>query len=61
MTTTKPNSIDDEDILNFMLANMHLSPRECAAHFGIPFERVRDILQRDLAEVMRGQSERGRR
>lgn len=47
-------SPEDRKILNFMFANMALSPRQVAAHFDVPVERVRDILARDLAETVRG-------
>ena len=46
-------SPEDRKILNFMFANMRMSPREVAKHFNVPVERVRDILTRDLNEVMR--------
>ena len=46
-------SVEDRKILNFMFANMNMSPREVAAHFNVPKERVHDILTRDLNEVMR--------
>ena len=45
---------ENRKILNFMFTNMVMSPREVAEHFNIPVERVRDILARDLAEVMKG-------
>jgi hypothetical protein len=45
---------EDRKILNFMFANMNMSPREVAEHFAVPVERVHDILRRDLAEVTKG-------
>jgi len=47
-------SPEDRKILNFMFANMNMSPREVAEHFNVPKERVHDILARDLREVLRG-------
>lgn len=47
-------SPEDRKILNFMLANSTMSNREFAAHFNVPIERIHDILQRDLREVMKG-------
>ena len=54
--TTDADYLSEEDrkILDFMFANMNMSPREVAAHFNIPKERVHDILARDLTEVLKG-------
>ena len=54
MTTEDYLSLEDRKILNFMFANMNMSPREVAKFFGVPIERVHDILRRDLAEVTKG-------
>lgn len=52
MTTDYLNA-DDRKILNFMFANMNMSPRDVAKHFHITMEHVHDILRRDLNEVMK--------
>jgi DNA-directed RNA polymerase sigma subunit (sigma70/sigma32) len=46
-------SPEDRKILDFMFANMNMSPHEVAAHFNVPKERVHDILARDLKEVLK--------
>ena len=45
------NDVDDDEIS--MFEHMDMSPREVAARFRVSVELVRDILQRDLAEVLR--------
>jgi hypothetical protein len=48
-----PEALEDVAILSFALAHCEMGPRALAEHFGVPVERVHDILRRDLDEVVR--------
>ena len=54
MNGNDPLSPEDREIFNFMSANSNMSPREVAKHLGIEFERVCDILTRDLRWATNG-------
>lgn len=46
-----PLTSEERKILNFMFANLSMSPRAVAEHFGVPVEQIYSILARDLRWV----------